>query len=238
MSRGVNMSDHSDHRQRVKARFRKEGLDGFDEIHVLELLLFYCIPRRDTNVLAHQLLEHFGSLTQVLEAPVEELEKVPGVGEHASTLISLITEISRYYLVSKTTNMEILRTIRECGEYMVSRFMGRRDEMVFLLCLDAKCKVLCCKEAGRGSVNSANVSIRRIVEMALAVNATTVVLAHNHPSGIAVPSNEDILTTRKLAVALDGVDIMLADHIIVADDDFVSLVESNLYRPEECRMIV
>ncbi len=232
------MSDHSDHRQRVKARFRKEGLDGFEEVHVLELLLFYCIPRKDTNVLAHQLLDYFGSLTQVLEAPMEELEKVRGIGEHAATLIGLITEISRYYLVSKAANQEILKTTRECGQYMVPYFVGRRDETVFLLCLDAKCKVLCCKEAGRGSVNSANVSIRRIVELALGVNATTVILAHNHPSGIAVPSQEDILTTKKLAVALDSVDVVLADHVVVADDDFVSLAESNLYHPDDCHMII
>lgn len=232
------MSDHSDHRQRVKARFRKEGLDGFEEVHVLELLLFYCIPRKDTNILAHHLLNHFGSLTQVLEAPMEELEKVPGIGEHAATLIGLITEISRYYLVSKAANQEILKTTQECGQYMVPYFVGRRDETVFLLCLDAKCKVLCCKEAGRGSVNSANVSIRRIVELALGVNATTVILAHNHPSGIAVPSQEDILTTKKLAVALDSVDVVLADHVVVADDDFVSLAESNLYHPDDCRMII
>ncbi len=232
------MSVHQEHRQRVKARFRKEGLDGFDEIHVLELLLFYCIPRKDTNDLAHALLEHFGSLTAVLEAPCEELEKIPGVGEHAATLLNLITEIARYYLVSKATNLEILKTTQECGEYMLPFFMGRRDELVYLLCMDGKCKVLCCKEVGRGNVNSANVSIRRIVEVALSVNATTVMLAHNHPSGVAVPSQEDILTTRKLAAALDSVDIVLADHFVVADDDFVSLVESNLYRPEDCRMIV
>ncbi len=232
------MSVHDDHRQRVKARFRKEGLDGFDEVHVLELLLFYCVPRRDTNVLAHALLERFGSLSAVLEAPVEELEKVPGVGEHVSTLLSLITEVSRYYLVSKSTNVEILKTTKECGEYMLPFFLGQRDESVYLLCLDGKCKVICCKEVGKGSVNSANVSIRRIVELALAVNATTVVLAHNHPSGIAVPSHEDIVTTKKLATALDTVDVILADHIVVADDDFVSLAESNLYRPEDCYLVV
>ncbi len=232
------MSVHNDHRQRVKARFRKEGLDSFEEIHVLELLLFYCIPRKDTNPLAHALLERFGSLTAVLEAPAEELEKIPGVGEHAATLLSLIMEISRYYLVSKSTNLKILKTTQECGAYLTPFFVGHRDEVVYLLCLDGKCKVICCKEVGRGSVNSANVSIRRIVEVALGVNATTVVLAHNHPSGIAVPSQEDILTTKRLATALDGVDILLADHIVVADDDYVSLAESNLYRPEECHMIV
>ena len=106
------------------------------------------------------------------------------------------------------------------------RFFGRKVETVFLLCLDAKCKVLCCKEVGEGSVNSAGISIRRIVETALGANATSVVLAHNHPSGMALPSAEDIQTTRRVAAALNTVDILLADHIVVADDDFVSMVQS------------
>ena len=103
---------------------------------------------------------------------------------------------------------------------------------MFLLCLDAKCKVLCCKEVGEGSVNSAGVPIRRIVEVALGVNATTVVLAHNHPSGIAIPSCDDIQTTLRVAAALDAVEITLADHIVVADGDFVSMVQSGYYRPD------
>ena len=97
---------------------------------------------------------------------------------------------------------------------------------MFLLCLDAKCKVLCCKEIGEGSVNSASISVRKVVETALAANATTVVLAHNHPSGIAVPSNEDIQTTQRIAAALYAVEIHLADHIVVAEGDYVSMVQS------------
>ena len=100
------------------------------------------------------------------------------------------------------------------------------NETVFLLCLDAKCKVLACRKVGEGSVNSANVPIRRIVEIALATNATSVVLAHNHPSGIALPSDEDVATTYRVAEALRMVDIILVDHIVVADDDFVSMVHS------------
>jgi DNA repair protein RadC len=201
---------------------------------VLELLLFYCIPQKDTNLLAHELLNRFGSLPQVLEATAEELEKVPGVGEHVSTLLTLITAISRYYMVSRTTRFDVLTSNEQCGAYLVPYFVGRRDETVFLLCLDAKCKVLCCKEVGRGSVNSASVSTRRVVETALGVNASTVILAHNHPSGIAIPSTEDILTTRRIAMALDAVGIVLADHIVVADDDYVSMVDSAYYRPEDC----
>ena len=233
-----NGSIHKDHRKRLKTRFRKEGLDHFDELYVLELLLFFGIPQGDTNPLAHRLLDRFGGLAQVLEAPAEELEKVSGVGEHVSTLLSLIREISRYYMVNRAMPCAVLKTTADCGDYLVPYFVGRRDETVFLLCLDSKCKVLCCKEVGSGSVNSASVSARKIVETALAANATSVVLAHNHPSGFACPSDEDILTTRRMAVALDAVGILLADHIVVADDDYVSMVDSRMYHPDECRLIL
>ena len=232
------MSIHDGHRQRLKNRFRQEGLDRFDEIQVLELLLFYAIPQRDTNPLAHRLLEHFGSLAQVLEAPAEELEKVAGVGSNVSTLLTLTTALARYYMVSRSNQTEILTSVQMCGDYLLPYFVGRRNETVFILCLDAKCKVLGCKEVGEGSVNSASVPIRRIVEMALGMNATSAVLAHNHPSGLALPSGEDVQTTRRLAVALDAVDILLADHIVVADDDYVSMAQSGMYRPGSCSLIV
>lgn len=227
------MSIHKDHRQRVRERYLKEGLDGFSEVQVLELLLFYVIPRQDTNPIAHRLLKRFGSLYQVLEAPVEELEKVEGIGPNAALLLSLITAVARVYAVNRTEKQKILRTIEDCGEYLKSFFIGRRSEMVYLLCLDAKCKVLGCREIGEGSVNSANVPIRRIVETALGLNATSVVLAHNHPSGIALPSGEDVLTTHRVAAALSTVDIVLVDHIVVADDDYVSMVQSG-HRFDDC----
>lgn len=220
------MSIHNGHRERMKQRFLQEGLDGFTQIQALELLLFYCIPQRDTNSLAHALLERFGSLSQVLEAPVEELRKVPGVGEHTAIFLHLITEAGRFYLVNRSTQEKILPSLESCAEYMLPFFFGRKVETVFLLCLDAKCKALCCREIGEGSVNAAGISVRRVVETALNAGATTVVLAHNHPSGLALPSSEDIQTTRRVAAALSAVEIHLADHIVVADGDYVSLVQS------------
>ena len=110
------MSIHDGHRQRLKDRFRQEGLDKFDEIQVLELLLFYAIPQRDTNPLAHRLLEHFGSLAQVLEAPAEELEKVSGVGANVATLLSLTTALARYYMVSRGNQTAVLTSTEMCGD--------------------------------------------------------------------------------------------------------------------------
>lgn len=232
------MSIHSGHRQRMKDRFLAEGLDHFQEHEVLELLLYYCIPRQDTNPIAHALISRFGSLAQVLEAPAEELEKVPGIGSNAATFLRLITSVGRYYLVNRSMQECILPTIEKCGQYLLPFFYGRRNETIYLLCLDAKCKVLCCREVSEGSVNSASISVRKIVEVALGANATTVVLAHNHPSGLALPSAEDVHTTRRVAAALDAVEITLADHIVVADDEFVSLAQSGYYHPDDCRALV
>lgn len=232
------MADHKEHRQRVKKRFLGEGLDHFSELHALELLLFYGKPREDTNELAHALLDHFGNLHQVLTAPPEQLMQVKGVGEHVAILLSLVKGISQKYLIGQEEPGVPLNTMEACGKYLMDRFVGRRDETVMLLCLDAKRLPLCCRIVSQGSVNAAEVSVRKVVEAALAVNATTVVLAHNHPSGIAVPSMEDIITTRRMGAALDAVGVILEDHIVVAGREYVSLRDSNYYDPDQCRMMV
>lgn len=228
------MSVHDGHRQRIKERFLAEGLDNFADHEVLELLLFYCIPRQDTNELAHALIDQFGSLSQVLDTGIDELKTVKGIGDNAALFLKLIPAVGRYYDVDRTMRCdEPLLNTDACGQYLLSKFRGRCKETVFLLCLDAKCKVLCCPMIGEGGINSAGVPVRRVVEAALGANATTAVLAHNHPSGIALPSHEDIVTTRRIAAALNTVDVTLADHVVVADGDFVSMFQSGYYRPEE-----
>ena len=227
------MSLHSGHRQRVRERFLADGLDGFSEHQVLEMLLFYCCPRKDTNELAHRLIGEFGSLVRVLEAPVKELEKVPGIGESASIFVSFTASFSRYYMVCKAKEQgDILHTVDECGRYLQPYFLGRTNEVVYILCMDAKCKVLTCKLVGEGSVNSAGVPIRKLVEIALGSNATSVILAHNHPSGLAIPSGEDVVTTERVAAALRSVDIILSDHIVFSDNDYVSMVQSRYFDPK------
>lgn len=220
------MAVHSGHRERMKQRFLENGLDSFTEVQVLELLLFYCIPQKDTNPIAHALLDAFGSLSQVLEAPVAALQKVPGVGEHTAVFLHLITEAGRSYQISRSGREKILPTLESCAGYLLPFFFGRKVETVFLLCLDGKCKVLCCREVGEGSINAAGISVRKIVETALNAGATSVMLAHNHPSGLALPSAEDVQTTHRVALALQAVDIHLVDHIVVADGDYVSMVQS------------
>ena len=194
---------HSDagHRDRVKERFRQEGLDNFTDVHVLELLLFYAVPRKDTKELARTLLDRFGSFAAVLEASAAELEAVPGMGKNIATYLTLLTAAGRYYQVEKSRQDTILDSTDKYGHYLLQRYYGRRMETVYLLCLDAKCKVLGCQLVGEGDVNSANIPMRRMVEIALATNATTVILAHNHPSGLALPSYEDVITTKRIAAA-------------------------------------
>ena len=226
------MSIHDGHRQRLKDRFLREGLDGFTDIQVLELLLFYVVPRKDTNPIAHELLDRFGSLTRVLDAPVVKLTQVGGVSENGATFLKLVREIERRCALCQEQTV-ILNTIEDCCDYVTRLFKGKKNETVFLLSLDAKLKLLSCREVGEGSVNYASVPIRRCVEMALEDGATSVILAHNHPSGIAVPSGDDVLTTRRLAAALSTVEIQLVDHIVVADEDSVSMVQSG-YRFDDC----
>ena len=226
------MGIHDGHRQRLRERFQKDGLDNFDEINVLEILLFYIIPRQDTNEVAHRLLDRFGSLENVLDAKLEDLVTVKGISDNAATYLTLIREVSRYYQVRKADLGEPLNTVEAYCNVLVPQFLGRRNEMVYMLCLDAKSKMISCNLVGEGSINSANVPVRKIIETALAANATMVVLAHNHPGGVAVPSAEDIYSTRHLAQVLSALDILLLDHVVVADSQAVSMVSSGQYKPE------
>lgn len=220
------MSVHDGHRKRMRQRFLAEGLDQFSDVQVLELLLFYCIARQDTNPIAHALLDHFGSLSRVLDAPVEELCKVDGIGENTAVFLRLVTQVGRSYLVDRVSKIRVLPTQDSCARYLMPFFFGKTVEMVYLLCLDAKCGIICCKKISEGDVGSTSLSVRKIVETALNANAASVVLAHNHPGGLAVPSKEDIQTTMRIATALAAVDVYLQDHVLVVDYDYVSLAQS------------
>jgi DNA repair protein RadC len=226
------MGVHDGHRERMKSRFLTHGLENFNDLNVLEMILFFAIPRRDTNVIAHELMSTFGSLEGVFEAKPEELRKIKGMGDNAVTLLKLIPQVSRRYMIRKTESNNILNSTKLAGEYLIPKFMYERDEVVYLVCLDAKCKVLCCKELGRGEVNTAEISIRKIVETALSCNATSAILAHNHTSGIALPSMEDENATLRVRQALALVGVELCDHIIVAGDDFVSMADSGFVTKE------
>lgn len=222
------MGEHDGHRERLRKRFLAHGLDVLQDHEVLELLLFYALPRKDTNDLSRKLLKHFGSISAVLEAPLSELKAFEGIGDNAAVLLHLITPLSRRYLLSRNDKGICLATTQACGEYLLPYFFGATEEMVYILCLDAKCKVLACRLLHKGSVNAAAVPLRKAAEIAIGCCATSVVLAHNHPSGLALPSKADEQTTLMLKSTLEPLEIMLIDHIIVAENDFVSMADNGL----------
>lgn len=226
------MSIHDGHRERLRQRFITGGLDSFHDVNALELLLFYAIPRRDTNNLAHQLLQQFGSLPGVLDATVEDLCNVPGMTENAATLLRLVDEINRRQMISRAS-LDVVNTTEEAGQYLLPFFFGRRDEMLYVLCLDAKGKVLCCRGLFEGGPNATAISVRKIVEVTISANATNVVIAHNHPGGLAIPSTEDIEATRQIWAALRCLGIFLLDHLVIADDDYVSMADNGVLRKFE-----
>ena len=224
-------SVHDGHRARRKAQFREHGLDVFTDHGALELLLFYAVPQKDVNPLAHRLLERFGSLEAVFSAPPEELQEVEGVGEHAATLLMLIFPLIRRVYMESDKNGVALCSAERLGRYFCELFFGVRQEIFYEVCLDAKGKLLRCCKIADGSVDAVHVNIRRVVENALRCQASAVAIAHNHPSGVALPSPDDNTTTLMVYDALRTVGIELVDHIIVADGDFVSLRDNGLLPP-------
>ncbi len=221
------MGIHDGHRSRKKEQYLRMGLDSFADHEALELLLFYAIPRRDTNPIAHALLNKFGSLDGVLNAGVEELQQVEGVGESAALLLTLLPSIMRRAM-RRSAKEKILNSVEGCGKFFLNLLANERREMLYQVCLDAKGKLIACKKLSEGDADSAAFSVRQVVENALLSDASTVVLAHNHTSGVALPSESDQIVTRRVKIALRAVDIDLMDHIIVSDGDFVSMKESGM----------
>ena len=224
------MGVHDGHRQRVKDRFVEAGANAFDDHNLLELLLFYAVPRRDTNELAHKLIERFGSYSAVLEASVDELVSVDGMGESAAVLIKLVPEMNKRYMQRNIDGEGTIDSISTAGKYFIAKFAYETVEVVYVMFLDSKNRIISCRELSRGVVNGTDISIRAIAEQALACKATSVIIAHNHPEGIPIPSVEDELTTQKIKVALSTVGIRLIDHIVVGGEQFVSFADCGLIR--------
>lgn len=222
------MGVHDGHRERMRRRFMAGKLEHFADHEALEMLLFYAIPRRDTNEAAHLLLNRYGSLDGVFSAPVEDLMKVEGIGENAAVLLKLVPAVCQKARLSRGGRDIILDSVERLGDYLIDCFSGETAEVIYQLCLDKKGKLLACKRLGEGSVDNAALNVRKLVENALLTSASGVVLSHNHPSGIALPSAEDYAATDQAQKALASVGVHLLDHIIVADDDFISMADSGM----------
>lgn len=213
---------------RLTRRFLLRNPDMLTDAELLELLLRFSTD--DAQVLTERILALYPNIAAVIEADTDALRVIEGMDEQSMLLLRLVPELHRRYFLSRSQGESRLLSGTDFGRFLLPYFYGARDEMVYLLLLDATGKVLNCRLIGHGSVNSANVPMRRLVLEALTANATGVVLAHNHPSGVALPSKEDINLTMRLRAALDALEILLLDHIVIADDDFVSMRESGYFR--------
>lgn len=219
------MSDiHDELRQRLRRRLRAEGCAGFDDHQLLEALLFYSIPRRDTNEIAHRLIERFGSLEAVFSASADELMLVDGVGPNTADLIRLISGIRRSIARSGESPRKVYDSITKISAYLANLYVGSTHEQVYLMMFDNAMRLIDCAYICDGSVNAAAMVPRVMVERALFRHASAVVVAHNHPHGLAVPSGDDIETTEMLRAAFELVGIQMLEHIIIAGRSYATIM--------------
>ena len=213
---------HEGHRERIRNKYVNKGIEVFEQHEILEMLLFYAIPRKNTNDIAHRLLEACGSLSAVFDAPIDILMQ-QGLSYYAAVLLHMIPDLSRAYQSDKFDNEEKIITDENIGKKMVHLFAGKNEECVYAFFLDAKGKEKYSGIISKGDASSAPLFSKDIVSIAARCKAVTVIIAHNHPSGVAFPSRADLEATADIADALDTIGIHLADHIIVADRDYISL---------------
>ncbi|MEO5371843.1 MAG: DNA repair protein RadC [Magnetococcus sp. DMHC-1] len=224
---------HLGHRKRLRNRFLSEGIDQFEPHQALELLLFYALPRRDTNDLAHVLLRRFGTLSAVLEADPQDLASIPGIGENAAAFLSLLPQITRYYLRDRACrNQAPLNTPEATQQYLVPLMAGRTEEVFYLLCLDNRFRLIYPALINRGTVKGVLVEPRLVVETALRHKAAAVILCHNHPSGHLTPSPQDVQFTRLIQQTMIPIGIQVVDHIIVAEEQIFSFIQNRLLDSE------
>ena len=220
MDKGLKQQQlHKGHRERLRERFLREGLDNFEDHQVLELLLFQAIPRFDTNPVAHRLMQRFGSLSAVLEADPKDLAVVEGVGTNAAAFLSMVPQVTRRYFLDRIKHArKPLNTSEAAAEYLIPLMAGRSEEVFFVICLNSQLRVLYPALISEGTVKDALVHPRHVVEAAVRHKAASVVLAHNHPAGSPNPSSHDHKLTKHLVQALGGINVTVVDHIIVAGE--------------------
>ncbi|MBP9989320.1 MAG: RadC family protein [Ruminococcus sp.] len=221
---------HSGHRQRVRSRYLKSGISSMDEHNIIELLLFYSIPYKDTNEIAHKLVDKFGSISAIIDAPVEELMNIDGVGENTAALIKLVHDISQIYSENKFKKKIDLSDSTKLFDYLSMKYMGEEKEIVFLLSFDSQSRLQRCIKICDGSLDSAQIDKREIMKTMLINNVKFAVLAHNHPNGFAVPSLADVKATEELVSLLASVNINIIDHVIVAEDGCFSMANHKKYK--------
>lgn len=222
---------HAGHRDRVREKYIANGLDSFADHEVLELLLFYANKRGDTNPIAHRLIEHFGSLSAVFEASYDDLTEIENIGDTAATLITLVPQLFRRYTCDKADKTGFITNADEAKAFLAPRFYGLRSESVGIICLDSQCRANNFTFVSEGSLTLAQIDTRKVAQLALRNNAASIIIAHNHPGGIATPSRNDVEATKLLINALALINIKVADHIIISDDSSFSMASHSKFAP-------
>lgn len=218
---------HDKHRERVRKEFLSRGFNENTPVHkILEMLLFYSIPRKDTNELAHKLINHFGSYSALLEADASELMKVDGVGENTAALIKLILPLAGAYERQKAAKNKKFDNTDQIYEYLRKRYYGITNEAFSVLSFDSAGRISGFDFLSSGDVASVGVTSRMVMETVLKHKASSVIIAHNHPGGVLLPSKDDVTVTQMLINALSQVNIRITDHLIICDDDYISFNQS------------
>lgn len=219
-------SIHAGHRERIRERLRTAGLGAFSEHEVLELLLTYAIPRVDVNPLAHDLIETFGSLNDVLNADESELLQVKGMGKNAALLLTMMPQLMRRYEMGMQRERSVILTLADAKRYCAPLFIGAGEEQIYMICLDQAGHVLHRTLLHKGTVDQVMLHPRTVVQTALRHHAHAVILTHNHPSAVAEPSQADLDVTQRIGAALYMIGIKLADHLIFAGTSAFSIIRS------------
>jgi len=207
---------HSGHRQRVKERYLTGGIEVFSKHELVEMLLFFGIPQKDTNPLAHRLIDTFGSIRELLSADRDALMHVEGMTANAATLLNLIGDLRRYCAEEEMPMGTSLADIEDQVKFLMPKFDMQASEALWMVSLDHACRVLAVHLVSRGTPVSSDVNVREILRHALSDNAVKVIIAHNHPSGLALPSRADLDATANIARTLKPTGVKLLDHFIFA----------------------
>lgn len=225
---------HEEHRDRMRKRFLRDGIDKFESHEVLEMLLYGVIPRRNTNDIAHNLMDHFGTLSNVIDASYAELLKVKGIGPIVAAYINFISGLIHRYLVDQETpSSDNPLSLKEIEGIFISKFFNVKDEHLAVMLLDKDNKFLSCEILRKGSFDAVSVNAREIFDYASRYNSNRVIIAHNHLSGIAMPSSEDLKFTMEIKRVLQFLNIYLFDHIIVGNEECFSFAQFDLFRKLE-----
>ncbi len=221
----MERSLHSGHRQRLKDKYVKSGAEGLSDHELLELLLYYAIPQRNTNDISHELIDRCGSLEGVFNADIDYITKTKNVKTNTAILLSLVRDLNKRINLAQCRSGEVFDSLSKVGGYLMNYYIGIQNEKVIVMLLDNSMHLIKTEMLYEGSVNSAHMDQRKLATLALLNNASCVILAHNHPNGLAIPSSEDRMTTKNADAALSAIGVTLLEHIIVGSSNYAPTMQ-------------